>query len=46
MGAWLGLRAGVFECRDRDALRTRDELRAAELSLAEKNRELLGRAGL
>ena len=41
VGAWLGLRAGVFECRDRDALRTRDELRAAELSLAEKNRELL-----
>lgn len=45
VGAWLGLRAGVFECRDRDALRTRDELRAAELSLAEKNRELLDEIG-
>ena len=41
VGGWLGLRVGASELRRRDALRTRDDLAAARLALAEKNRELL-----
>lgn len=41
VGGWLGLRVGAFELRRRDAIRTRDDLAAARLALAEKNRELL-----
>lgn len=41
VGGWLGLRVGASELRRRDALRIRDDLAAARLALAQKNRELL-----